>query len=240
MAERITVWWSRSPIPGNLGDVLTPVLLAGLGYEVEWASQQSADLLATGSIVRFARPGQFVYGSGIMWATDTPSPLARYLAVRGPLTRKIVLRCGGDCPEVYGDPALLLPRVHAEPVEQCHDVGIVPHYVDDEAVRAAYPDAHIISPLSADPLAVVDQIRACRSILSSSLHGIIVAHAYGIPAAWVRFSDRLDGDDVKFRDYAASVGVELKPYKTIDEAVPVLGSIDLGQLLEAIEAIRCQ
>jgi hypothetical protein len=173
-----------------------------------------------------------------MWATDKPSPKARYLAVRGPLTRDVVLRAGGDCPEVYGDPALLLPLVYLRSAfrERRHDIGLVPHYVDLKAARNY--GLPIINPLRADPLEVVNEILACRAILSSSLHGIIVAHAYGIPAAWVRLSDRLDGDDTKFRDYAASVGIELVPYKKLGGAVPVLPDrIDVEPLVDALAAL---
>lgn len=218
----ITVWWSTGPRPGNLGDVLTPVLLERMGVPFRRASRTKADLLATGSIIRFAQAGQAVWGSGAMFATDRPSPGARYLAVRGPLTRDVVLRRGGDCPEIYGDPALLLPTVYAPPTEKRHEIGLVPHYVDAKDPQVRTSDLPIINPLRADPLNVVDEIRSCHAILSSSLHGIIVAHAYGIPAAWVRLGDRLDGDDTKFRDYAASVGIELPAYRSLSGAVPVL------------------
>lgn len=232
------VWWPRAPRPGNLGDVLTPAILRGLGVEARWTPHQRADLLAIGSIIRFARPGQSVWGSGAMRRSDPVSPRARYLAVRGPFTRDSILRDGGTCPEVYGDPALLVSRFHDRPVEKRHDVGVVPHYVDERDVRRKHRGLSVISPLRANPLEVVDEIRACRAILSSSLHGIIVAHAYGIPAAWVRFSDKLNGDDVKFADYAASVGVELVPYKTVDAAEPVVpGPIDLDPLVAAAGAI---
>jgi len=231
-------WWSQSPKPGNLGDVLTPIILQGMGVDVKWAPRRKARLLAIGSIIRFAVPGQYVWGSGAMWSHDVPSPRARYLAVRGPLTRAVVQRAGGECPQVYGDPALLLPRIHNGAVEQQHDVAIVPHYVDERGVRARYPGWHIISSLRANPLQVVDEIRSCKAILSSSLHGIIVAHAYGIPAAWVRFSNLLDGDDTKFRDHAAAVGVSLPPYKSPEKAEPVLGTLDTGPLMKALEAIR--
>jgi len=63
--------------------------------------------------------------------------------------------------------------------------------------------------LNADPLEVARQIASCTKIVSSSLHGIIAAHAYGIPAAWVQFSDKLSGDGIKFADHFASVGSEL-------------------------------
>jgi len=35
-----------------------------------------------------------------------------------------------------------------------------------------------------------------------------VAHAYGIPAVWVKFSNKLFGDNIKFYDYFASVGIK--------------------------------
>lgn len=222
--KTLRVWWPRTPRPGNLGDVLTPVILGYLGYRVRWATQGSADVLGIGSIVRFARAGQIVFGSGAMRQADHPNPRAEYLAVRGPLTRQIVERHGGTCPEVYGDPALLLSECVTGTVPKKHDLGLVPHYVDREHVRKLHPDEHVIDILRADPLEVVREIRECRAIVSSSLHGIIVAHAFGIPAAWVRWSDKLSGDGTKFQDYAESVGVSFPAYDRLTDVrmvVPV-------------------
>lgn len=226
-------WWSVKPSPGNLGDVLTPVILRKLGIPVRWAPLHQAELIGIGSTLRFVTKDHTVLGTGAMWAHDRPSPNARYLAVRGPLSRDIVLQAGGDCPAVFGDLALLLPRIHDGPIEKTCHIGVVPHYVDTEAARHTYPDAHLIPPLAADPLSVVDAIRQCRLILSSSLHGLIVAHAYGIPAAWVRLSDKLDGDDTKFHDYGASVGLHVHP-----DMEPAVGTFDTGPLLEAVETLR--
>ena len=58
------------------------------------------------------------------------------------------------------------------------------------------------------PESGVERVARCRAVVSSSLHGLITAHAYGIPAVPVSFGDRLYGDNVKFLDYALSVGVE--------------------------------
>ena len=45
-----------------------------------------------------------------------------------------------------------------------------------------------------------------RRVLSSALHGVILAHAYGIPALPVRIGDGLVGGDFKFRDHYHSIG----------------------------------
>lgn len=231
----VTCFWHRGPPPGNLGDVLSPVILRGLGIDVGWAPKVHADLLACGSVVGAAQPGTMVWGSGAMSQETCPDPAARYLAVRGPMTRDLVRSYGGDCPEVYGDPALLLPEIHDRPVEKRHEVGVVEHYVDEGRAPDIFPT---ISPVSADPLHVVDRIRSCERIASSSLHGLVVAQAYGIPWAWVRFSGSLNGDDTKFDDFAASVGVDAVPYPSVEDAEYVLGQIDPRPLLDALEPLR--
>lgn len=234
----IRVWWPTGPEPGNFGDMLTPVLLRHFGYDPIWVGVEHAELLCTGSIARLAQPGQMILGSGVMRRQDRPSPEATYLAVRGPKTREIVIQAGGSCPEIFGDPGLLLPLVYDPATSKKHDLGIVPHYVDYTWAVTALKGHHIISPLRPDPRNVARDILECREVLSSSLHGIIVAHAYGIPAAWVRFSNRLNGDGTKFADYAASVGVELVPYESVEEAVPVLPEpFDTGPLEEAFRCL---
>jgi hypothetical protein len=59
-------------------------------------------------------------------------------------------------------------------------------------------------------------LTSCRRIISSSLHGIIFAHAFDIPAAWVKISPRVIGDGFKFFDYYSSIGFQ-------QEEIPALG-----------------
>ena len=203
-----TTWWSKSPKPGNFGDLLTPYILDYFSIPHEYVRQpRKAQLLCVGSTAKFAGNNTIVLGTGTMRESDVLNPRADWRFVRGPYTRDVVLRDGGDCPEIYGDPALLLPLLQSPPDHKTHDIAIVPHYVDYKYVSSRYDN--VIDVLNKNPLEVARQIASCKKIVSSSLHGIITAHAYGIPAAWVEFSDKLSGDGIKFADHFASVGSEL-------------------------------
>ena len=51
------------------------------------------------------------------------------------------------------------------------------------------------------------QISSSNFIVSSSLHGLILAIAYDIPCIWVEFSNKIFGDDVKFYDFFESLNI---------------------------------
>jgi hypothetical protein len=187
--------------------------------------QDEADYICVGSIAKLARQGITVLGSGTMTSGAKLDPTAKWRWVRGPRTRDLVIKNGGECPEIYGDPALLLPRIVPPAAEKKHQLGIVPHYVDYDFAKQQFPNQPVINLLNADVCEVIKQITSCEKIISSSLHGIIAAHAYGIPAAWVKFSNKLSGDDTKFHDHHESVGLTAKP-STMDDPVFSLGSYD--------------
>jgi hypothetical protein len=219
-------WWSTSPRNGNFGDILTPFILNHYGIAHRWSTISRCDAISIGSIVRFAPDGVDVLGSGAIDSSDQINPRAIYRWVRGPLTRQMVLCAGGDCPEIYGDPAMLLPRVFKRNTEPKHEVGVFAHYVDLEHC-GKYP--FVINPL--EPVqTVLHKLWSCERIVSSSLHGIIAAHAYGIPAAWVKFSDKLTGDDIKFHDHAMSVGMVEMPLSTVDNPEYTLANYNGDQI----------
>jgi len=217
--------WLKSPAPGNFGDILTPFILKHYKYNVKhvhWNNISQADVICVGSIARIAVPGTVVLGSGILNRKDKLCDRAKWQWVRGPLTRSAVIENGGTCPDIYGDPALLLPRIHPTKNLIRHKIGIVPHHVDYELVKQQFPDAYVIDLLNADPRQVIDQITSCEKIISSSLHGIITAHAYEIPAAWVKFSNKICGDDSKFHDHYFSLGIEAR-LSTVKKPIFQLG-----------------
>ena len=74
-----------------------------------------------------------------------------------------------------------------------------------------HPDLLVIDLMTNDIEATTDLFLQCERIISSSLHGVIIAHAYQIPAVWVEFSDKLFGDGIKFQDYFESVKLSCYP-----------------------------
>lgn len=208
----------------NYGDILSAQIVSWVsGKEVSFYNAphrkkswfKKRYLMAIGSIMSYTQPKAMVWGSGIISRKDQFSN-ATFCAVRGPLSRKRILELGYSCPEVYGDPAILLPEYYQPTVEKKYQYGFIPHYVDQEIASGWYGDEKDVTVLNLihdDIFFTTDRILECKKIISSSLHGVIVAQAYGIPAIWVQFSDKLSGDNVKYEDYFLSV--DMTPYTPI-------------------------
>jgi len=209
----IPTWWARGPQPGNFGDILTPILIDKLfGYTCVWTHKPftKPSMIAIGSILNKAENKTVVWGSGAMRASDPIKRDAIYLSVRGPYTRDLILQGGGTCPPIFGDPALIMPEIYTPIKTGEYTYGLFTHYVDYDEVSAWYkddPEVLVINPVNANPLIIIDQMAKCERIVSSSLHGVIIAHAYGVPAVWAKHSDKLGGDGIKFADHYESVGL---------------------------------
>ena len=229
----VNMWWSQAPSPGNFGDILSPFILNKLGYTVRIAHRDSSNkFMCIGSTAKFIKPNDVVWGTGIMRDSDPIEKNAKYLAVRGPLTGNKV-----GC-NVYGDPGLLCSYFWPISSSNKKPLGVIPHYVDYNKYNVDGHDQ--INLLNSNPLNVIKEIVKYDSIVSSSLHGIIVAHSYGIPAGWWQPSNRLSGDGSKFEDYARSVDIKLEPskdYKNVIMALPTQEKIKQIQenLLNAIQ-----
>lgn len=202
-------WWDRVP---NLGDVVSPLLVAHLARRpvVRAPDRARGKLLAVGSILNRARDGDVVWGSGLISAEARPHGTRLLVtAVRGPRTAAQLRRLGVACPEVYGDPGCLLPRLVPRPTDLAATVplGVIPHHRDQDLVTLRDPSVRILDIL-APPAEFVRALCGCERVVSSSLHGIIFAEAYGIPAHWLELSDRVLGGGHKFADYFEGTGRE--------------------------------
>lgn len=212
------------PNKNNMGDLIGPYLYAKLNGGVEPKLVTTATttnvLLTCGSVLQpqLMGPNVVVWGSGII--TNRPAfsrKPKKITAVRGPLSRQALVRCGIACPEVYGDPGLLLPRFYPRIVARpTFKIGIIPHYVDYEYVKRLVGQSSDVCVIQMDPIGasisnvvegVCQQIQQCECTVSSSLHGLVVSHAYGVPAGWMTTKNTLWGDGVKYYDYFASIGL---------------------------------
>jgi pyruvyltransferase len=218
----VNLWWSKSPKPGNFGDCLSPLILNALGYRIKPVNIYSPEkFIAIGSTAKYIQKRDTVWGTGIMNSADIPEKNARYLAVRGPLTGDKV-QCA-----VYGDPGLLCSYLWPRGAQDTsmNKIALVPHYVDYQAASEIGMDK--INVLNSNPLDVISALIKYQGVISSSLHGIIVAHSYGIPAGWWQPSNKLDGDGSKFYDYALSVGIQLQPETSYTKVKLVLPSPEM-------------
>ena len=261
MAKRIRLyWWSEIFIQKkdreNYGDLLGKYLVEKISKKkVTWVRANrfytrnlwQPVFVTIGSVLEHIGSHCIVWGSG-MSHRDAQIAKATFTAVRGPLSRKRILELGYECPEIYGDPALLLPLHYQPAVAKKFKLGIIPHINDYKLVKALFKDSldiKVIDFLTHDIEKTTDEIYSCENILSSSLHGIVTAHAYGIPAVQVRFSDKIFGDGVKFHDYFLSVNLNsYEPYFidktwTLEQAVEHISEhsskLPLGETISAIQ-----
>lgn len=200
-----------NPVP-NLGDAISPVIVSHLSGRpvVHTGDRARGKLVAVGSILNRARNGDVVWGSGLISADSRPKGTRiRVTAVRGPRTAAIVRALGIECPAVYGDPGCLLPRLFPRPREAAprYALGVIPHHRDQELLALEDSAIRFIDIMS-PPEAFLAALWECERVVSSSLHGIIFAEAYGIPAQWLELSDRVLGGGHKFADYYEGTGRE--------------------------------
>lgn len=193
----------RGPRIRNFGDELTHLIMKKMGHTYEWASPCASELVITGSILEHLPDHHWagtVCGAGKLYE-DSRIHLsdARVIALRGKLT---LAGCRGvKGTPVLGDPGLLVPRWIRQPVAK-YDLGVLPHW-NDRHLRHRFSYGHFIDPLW-PPEKVIEEIASCRRLVTSSLHGMIVADAYGIPRQ-IEQDERAHehGGDFKFRDYAS-------------------------------------
>ncbi len=234
----LAYWWKpHNRGANNWGDVLNPILIQEISrkkpvyFTKDLHNVTNKPVYAViGSILQhnYSSCGNnlILWGPGFISDSNRLNVQPRDIcAVRGPLTRDILLNQGYHCPEIYGDPALLYPKFYKPEKRRKYKLGVIPHFYDKNCVPTSfmdYPDVLLID-IHGGINQVVDQICSCSKIASSSLHGIIAADAYGVPSKWIKFSDNVIGDGFKFFDYFYSVGrveehqLEIKTDTSIDD-----------------------
>lgn len=216
-------WWREASKPRNFGDELAPLILEHFtDVPFVWDTISRSSVITVGSILEHVPPlwDGFILGAGKLFEFSRlhlHTRTAKILALRGPLSARGVY---GDY--AYGDPGLLADEL-VGPQDKKWDLGILPHWQDDELAikfKGLIKPPHttkIISPAD-DPLTILKQIGACHRLVTSSLHGMVVADAFGGIPRRVEICSGMekDGGDFKFRDYSAAINTPFEIGKMIE------------------------
>lgn len=162
-------------------------------------------------------PKTYVWGTGFMeYRADQPFFRKNmiFCATRGELSKKRVeklIGCSlGDVPTCDG--GILAAELLDEMPAKKYSVGIIPHIKEQtekefKDLKERFENSVIID-LLADPMDVIKQMAECEYIISSSLHGLIVADAFHIPNVHVKVTNNMLGDGFKYDDYFSGYGIE--------------------------------
>jgi len=240
-------FWSFDDKRENFGDYISWKLVERITESPvrigqKCPAKKEKRLLAIGSIFQFALDKDVIWGSGIHGRHLNPKDY-RFTrldvrAVRGPLSRQFLIdHFQIQCPEIYGDPALLFPLFFPEfkrKAKPRYPYIVIPHYSEEKMFPKKDRD-YIVYPT--DPWdEIIEKILDSEFVIASSLHGIIVAEAFGIPARMLRVTD--NEPLFKYKDYYSGTGRPNFCYALSVEEALQMGSeppfeCNLKKLLEA-------
>jgi len=160
-----------------------------------------------------------VWGSGFM--SDVKNNYEKKLfrelevyAVRGHLTKtRLEVITNQKLNNIaLGDPGLLASYLIPKNYTVKYQLGLIPHYVDFhlpiwQKIQKKYPNSIIID-VTEKPMVCISNIVQCSTIISSSLHGLIVSDSFGIPNIRAVVSNNIWGGDFKFNDYYSVYGID--------------------------------
>lgn len=199
----------------NAGDYISEVIFDWMLSQknLEAGSGKNVHLFAVGSILGFSKADGVVWGSGILNSYNIRNIMQRryYIkydvrALRGPISQSMMMAAGYKCRNVaLGDPGILLPLIYKkEACEKKYKYCVINHLYNAENNIDDSDDTITISAGTNDYKWVIDRICEAEIVISSSLHGIILAEAYGVPSVWLL--ENMEDRAMKYYDYYYSTG----------------------------------
>jgi len=136
-------------------------------------------------------------------------------ALRGELSlKRLEAITSSDHSEVpLADPGLLVSDIidNKTSIEKKYKVGIIPHFLENDLsifkeLKKHIPDSVVID-MTWDTMKVIHTACECEVIISSALHGLILADSLRIPNIRIKVSNKVNGGDFKYRDYYSGYGI---------------------------------
>ncbi|SFR19281.1 polysaccharide pyruvyl transferase family protein [Poseidonocella sedimentorum] len=213
----------------NFGDLIGPMVVARLLERAGIAGPAPLSfeeigtrrkLLSVGSVLHYAQDGDIVWGAGRNGKVG--AEMHRFTTldvrmVRGPLTRAFLEERGIAAPEIYGDPALLIPELFADRMQGWQrgrrGLTVVPNLNDP---RPKLREGRLLD--ARRPIwEVLRALYESEMVVATSLHGFIMAEAFGVPARLLRSSAEAP---FKYEDYLRGTGRDALPlYDSLPEAL---------------------
>jgi len=157
-------------------------------------------------------------------------------ALRGPISAWRLRKLGVPVDPIYGDPVWFLPSLFPANPEKRYELGVIVHVSELQASQATAqvnpklkryripPDLEsqiklmhtFVPPHLEAIIQLIKEITACKRIVSTSLHGLVIAEAYGIPCAYLHTGGQggsmaslveQNGVDYRIRDFYRGVGL---------------------------------
>ncbi len=148
-----------------------------------------------------------VLGSGAGYGKITDCSDWNVHFVRGHLTAK-ALKC--DSSAVISDPGILISRLRPQSVTKKHRISFMPHVGIDSKKYKNFINQlgwNYISP-SDEESSVLENIAASEKLITSAMHGAIIADSYRTP--WLPVSTSHEILLFKWQDWFSSLGLEVK------------------------------
>lgn len=247
MKKTLNVYYAKVP---NMGDLLNVMIIEQLfGYKVKRHTFLTGELSAIGSgleqftlrdnpilacaekVAGLLFPTVTIWGTGFVRYKEKDTPFYRknmkFAAVRGELSKARVEKIIGKKLNIpTGDAGILSSYLLKEKTCKKYDVGIIAHYKEQnepifQQLVKHYPNALFID-VRQHPSTVIRQIAECECIISSSLHGLIIADSFLIPNIHIKVSDKLLGDGFKFDDYYSAYNLKHPMINLNKEEMPTL------------------
>lgn len=245
ISNRINLeWWDKTP---NVGDFLANVVYQWTldYYNLDRLKMvnKTKHLMTIGSLIGMRNFDATIWGSGVhcMETVKKIYNSHKYVkydirAVRGPITRQVLCAAGYECPEVYGDPAILMPVIYPKRERSIkYECSVILHLSQKKRIENNTDlSLHYIDVETCDYKKFIEEIVSSRKIISSSLHGIILSESYGTPAIFLRSG--MDKELIKFFDWYLSTN-----RNTIKMASSIEDALDMEPMvLPNLESLRMQ
>ena len=168
-----------------------------------------------------------IYGTGFIssdnYQNESYVRNIKIKAIRGNVSLQRIEKNGIKASEkvILADPGILAPFLlnltnkKDFNFQKEYDLCVIPHFVDSKNILIKTHiqiNNSIILNINSNPIEFIRSLLKCKNILSSGLHGLIVADSLGIPNMRMIVSDKIIGGDYKFRDYYSAYNLEIPPY----------------------------